>query len=331
MLARGESIHPRKPRTDRPWPSHPARQQTATRWSLMPHGSIAGPARPPDRLPTPAVSQQKTRQKARMTGEVMKARIQNPALTIPGAFKALQLLADSVHDAEIPKVTHYLVHLRASQINGCGVCVDIHSRELEHAGEPSARIFTVSAWREAPYFNDAERAALALTEATTRLADHPDPVPDEIWDEAAHHYSEPQLAVSGARIVFGSGPVGSLFDCQSFHSSLLTMWRALGEGQPTRSIADPADVVAVQVGEQDEVDVGRRQAFCAPPDGISEKIPTQTLRSLERDGFVARRSDTATVPQVWYLLTPLGRSVLEPLAAVRSWAHQNVDGIEDPA
>jgi AhpD family alkylhydroperoxidase len=129
-----------------------------------------------------------------MTGEVMKARIQNPALSFPGAFKALQLLAASVQDAEIPQVTHYLVHLRASQINGCGVCVDIHSRELEHAGEPNARIFAVSAWREAPYFNDAERAALALTEAATRLADHPDPVPDEIWDEAARHYSEPQLA-----------------------------------------------------------------------------------------------------------------------------------------
>lgn len=114
--------------------------------------------------------------------------------SVPGAFKALQLLAASVHDAEIPEVTHYLVHLRASQINGCSVCVDIHSRELEHAGEPSARIFAVSAWREAPYFNDAERAALALTEAATRLADHPDPVLDEIWDEAARHYSEPQLA-----------------------------------------------------------------------------------------------------------------------------------------
>jgi len=125
---------------------------------------------------------------------MMKARIQNPALSVPGAFKALQLLADSVHDAGIPEVTHYLVHLRASQINGCSLCVDIHSRELEHAGEPSARIFAVSVWREAPYFNDAERAALALTEAATRLADHPDPVPDEVWDEAARHYSEPQLA-----------------------------------------------------------------------------------------------------------------------------------------
>ena len=87
-----------------------------------------------------------------------------------------------------------MVELRASQINGCSVCVDIHSRELEHAGESSERIHLVAAWREAPYFSDAERAALALTEAATRLADNPDSVSDEIWDEAARHYSEQQLA-----------------------------------------------------------------------------------------------------------------------------------------
>jgi AhpD family alkylhydroperoxidase len=86
------------------------------------------------------------------------------------------------------------MHVRASQINGCSVCLDMHSRELGHAGEPNERIFTVAAWREAPYFTDAERAALALTEAATRLADRPDPVPDEVWEEAARHYSEPQLA-----------------------------------------------------------------------------------------------------------------------------------------
>jgi AhpD family alkylhydroperoxidase len=86
-----------------------------------------------------------------------------------------------------------MVHLRASQINGCSVCVDIHSRELQHAGESPERIMMVAAWREAPYFSDAERAALALTEAATRLADRADPVPDEVWDEAARHYSEREL------------------------------------------------------------------------------------------------------------------------------------------
>jgi AhpD family alkylhydroperoxidase len=123
----------------------------------------------------------------------MQARIKNPAMTVPGALKALGMLSASAHHAGIPDTTHYLMHLRASQINGCSVCTDIHSRELQHAGEPTARIFAVAAWREAPYFTDAERAALALTEAVTRLADSPDSVPDEVWDEAARHYSEPQL------------------------------------------------------------------------------------------------------------------------------------------
>lgn len=124
----------------------------------------------------------------------MEARIENPATSVPGALEALQKLGAAAGSAGIPETTHYLVHLRASQINGCSVCVDLHSRELKHAGEPDERIFTVAAWREAPYFTDAERAALALTEAVTRLADRPDPVPDEVWEEAARHYSEPQLA-----------------------------------------------------------------------------------------------------------------------------------------
>jgi len=124
----------------------------------------------------------------------MQARIKNPALSVSGALEALQKLGVSATTAGIPEITLYMVHLRASQINGCSVCVDIHSRELAHAGESSERILTVAAWRETPYFSDAERAALALTEAATRLADRPDPVPDEVWDEAARHYSELQLA-----------------------------------------------------------------------------------------------------------------------------------------
>ena len=124
----------------------------------------------------------------------MKARIKNPAISVPGVLDAFGQLGAAASSADIPETTLYLVQLRASQINGCSVCVDIHTRELEYAGESSERIYTVAAWRETPYFSDAERAALALTEAATRLADRPDPVPDEVWDEAARHYSEPQLA-----------------------------------------------------------------------------------------------------------------------------------------
>jgi AhpD family alkylhydroperoxidase len=124
----------------------------------------------------------------------MHARIDNPAVTVPGALKALQEIATAAKQADIPETTLYLVELRASQINSCGVCVDIHSRELKHAGEPDERINAVAVWRDASYFTDAERAALALTEAATRLADRPDPVPDDVWDNAARHYDDAQLA-----------------------------------------------------------------------------------------------------------------------------------------
>jgi AhpD family alkylhydroperoxidase len=122
------------------------------------------------------------------------ARIENPAMTVPGAARALRELAEAAHSCGVPQATLYLVVLRASQINGCSVCVDMHSRELQAAGEPDVRIFTLAAWREASYFTDAERAALALTEAATRLADRSDPVPDDVWEQAARHYDERELA-----------------------------------------------------------------------------------------------------------------------------------------
>lgn len=124
----------------------------------------------------------------------MQPRIETPAMSVPGAMQALMRLGEATRQADLPATTHGLLQLRASQINGCSVCVDMHFRELKAAGEPDERINTVAVWREAPYFTDAERAVLALTEAVTRLADRADPVPDEIWDEAARHYDEPSLA-----------------------------------------------------------------------------------------------------------------------------------------
>ncbi len=123
----------------------------------------------------------------------MEPRMTNPAMTVPGAMDALQRLGAAARRAGVPAATLYLIEVRASQINGCSVCLDMHTRELKAAGEPDERIFMVGAWREAPYFSDAERAALALTEAVTRLADRSDPVPDEVWEEAARHYDESQL------------------------------------------------------------------------------------------------------------------------------------------
>ena len=124
----------------------------------------------------------------------MQARMSNVALSVPGALDALQALAKAADQGGLPPTTAELVHLRASQINGCSLCLDMHARTLRSTGETDERLFAVAAWREAPYFTDAERVALALTEAVTRIADRPDPVPDELWTEATRHYDEPALA-----------------------------------------------------------------------------------------------------------------------------------------
>ena len=123
----------------------------------------------------------------------MQARMKNPVLITPGAMEAMQSLAKAAEQGGVPKKTLDLVHLRASQINGCSVCADMGLR-FKQRDETVERLFAVSAWYDAPYFTDAERAALALTEAVTRLSDRADPVPDEIWDEAARYYDEPALA-----------------------------------------------------------------------------------------------------------------------------------------
>ena len=124
----------------------------------------------------------------------MQSRMKSPALTLPGAMEALQSLSKSIAHGGIPRKTLEMCNLRASQINGCSVCVDMHSRALKKLGEKDERIALIGAWREAPYYSDAERAALALTEAATRVSDRADPVPDEVWNEAARHYAEPALS-----------------------------------------------------------------------------------------------------------------------------------------
>ncbi len=123
----------------------------------------------------------------------MQTRMQSPVRVLPQALKALTALGKSTADA-LPHVMRQLIDLRASQINGCSVCVDMHARELKRTGESDERIFTVAAWQDAPYFTDAERAVLALTEAATRLSDRSDPVPDAVWAEAARHFDEKALA-----------------------------------------------------------------------------------------------------------------------------------------
>jgi AhpD family alkylhydroperoxidase len=129
-----------------------------------------------------------------MESATVQARANHPAFAVPDAFGALQALSKAINKTGISPKTLELVNLRASQINGCGVCVVQHPRIARKLGETDERLFAVAAWRDAPYFTDAERAALALTEAATRISDRADPVPDEIWDEVARHYDETELA-----------------------------------------------------------------------------------------------------------------------------------------
>ncbi|MGW7414697.1 carboxymuconolactone decarboxylase family protein [Streptomyces sp. NPDC054863] len=124
----------------------------------------------------------------------MEARMANPATLIPGALPAILGLAEVAKKGDVPEPTLELVHLRVSQINGCSVCVVMGTANARKSGESDERLDSVAVWREAPYFTDAERAALALAECATRLADRSDPVPDDVWNEAAAHYTEKQLA-----------------------------------------------------------------------------------------------------------------------------------------
>ena len=132
----------------------------------------------------------------------MEARMTHPAMNLPGAFDALLALGKSATNAGISHALLEMVNLRASLINGCSVCVDMHAKALKAEGESDERIFAVGAWRDAPWFTDAERAALELTESLTRLADASDPVPDELWAEVTRHFDE--KAVSALLISIGA-------------------------------------------------------------------------------------------------------------------------------
>lgn len=123
----------------------------------------------------------------------MTARMSFPKVA-PEAYKLLVELGGTLRESSVPRVTRELVAVRASQINGCAFCLDMHTREAKAAGATENQLVTLAAWRDAPFFDEAEQAALELTEAATRLADRPDPIPDELWDRAAKHYDERGLA-----------------------------------------------------------------------------------------------------------------------------------------
>jgi AhpD family alkylhydroperoxidase len=121
-------------------------------------------------------------------------RMPNPAVLIPEAMQALMAVNRAIAGAGVDGKLLALSHLRASQINGCGPCVAGDAHQARQHGATADQVHAVAAWRQTPWFSDEERAALALTEAVTRLADHPDPVPDQVWDMAAKHFDQKELA-----------------------------------------------------------------------------------------------------------------------------------------
>ncbi|RRQ76955.1 alkylhydroperoxidase [Streptomyces griseofuscus] len=124
----------------------------------------------------------------------MDARLNLMANPVAGKFlKYVNSAGKVLSDSTLPAATQELVKLRASQINGCGFCTDMHSKDAEAAGESTQRLHLVAAWREATVFTEAERAALELTEQGTRIADAAGGVTDAAWAEAARHYDEDQL------------------------------------------------------------------------------------------------------------------------------------------
>ncbi|MEU8263164.1 carboxymuconolactone decarboxylase family protein [Micromonospora sp. NPDC048999] len=121
-------------------------------------------------------------------------RMPNPAVLIPEAMEALMAVNRAIAGAGVDGKLLALSHLRVSQINGCGPCVAGGAHQARQHGATADQVHAVAAWRETPWFSDEERAALALTEAVTRLADQPDPVPDQVWDVAAKHFDQKELA-----------------------------------------------------------------------------------------------------------------------------------------
>ena len=131
----------------------------------------------------------------------MDARLNLFGSPLAGKFlRHINSAGKVVSDSTLPAATQELVKIRASQINGCGFCTDMHTKDAAHAGETSTRLNLIAAWREAKVFTEAERAALELTEQGTRIADAAGGVTDEAWANAAKHYDEEQLAALVALI-----------------------------------------------------------------------------------------------------------------------------------
>lgn len=125
----------------------------------------------------------------------MQERMPNVYALAAGGYQGLSAIENYINGSGVPRNILEIVRVRASQINGCSVCTDMHSHRAKKLGESDERLWSVAAWRDTPFFTDTERAALALTEAVTRIADNADGVPASVWADAAAHFADEELAV----------------------------------------------------------------------------------------------------------------------------------------
>ena len=168
-----------------------------------------------------------------------KTRMKNPAMIIPEAAAPLQALGQLLGKLEgEPARALSLALLRVSQLNGCALCLDGSSKTLRGSGETEDRLVAIPAWRESTRFTAAERAAFALAEAITRLSDRPDPVPDAVWDEAARHFPERELAI----IVLGIATMNLYNRLNVATRQVAAEW----SGEDTAQRADPPLRVATK-------------------------------------------------------------------------------------
>lgn len=167
----------------------------------------------------------------------LKARIPNIATLAPDVVSTLQAFSQSAAGLGAPLGTIQLAQLRASQLNGCSVCVDMHARLMQKSGETVERLVAVGAWRDSPLFSPAERAALALAECVTRLSDRADPVPDDVWEEAARHYDPKGLVA----LIVGITAINAWNRLNVSTRQVAGEWVATQDKKAAAEWASPAD------------------------------------------------------------------------------------------
>jgi len=206
----------------------------------------------------------------------MTARMKNPAMVLPDVVKGVNTIYKAIHSGGAAPEILELVHLRASQINGCAACIDMGGRAATKAGETPERLWSVVAWREAPYFTDAERAALALTEAATRMADHPD-----IEVRVETDFVDVADAYKGKVPIVYTGPVDEYFG----NSEGRLSWRTVDLEQSVVDVDDFQGTSVVNANDEDVPYTRILEFKHFHPERVKTHLPGKTVIVHEYSRF----------------------------------------------